>query len=313
MRYVIFQRDFYMRTSWLKALILTSALPVLASAHTASPYILPDVFDTSSANSVSFQSSITLEKFFVPSFNFKTNYVISTPSGQQKNLAAAAALKKFNVAEFDLNEDGTYRIRTQNATGNPSKYALVDGRWLRVRANRMPMQNPNQANKPAETAKTEQLPAAPANNQPPRFVSEDQLPKNAQVIEVTNHLIAESFVTKGKPSAIPAASNKGFEVKLLSHPGELYAGEALKAQVLFDGKPIPNLEIDVFKGADSYDLNAQREQPHTKTNNKGEVEIKFEKTGIYLITTAYPEANPDATKKPASDIYTYGLTVEVAE
>jgi len=69
LRYVIFQRDFYMRTSWLKALILISALPVLASAHTASPYILPDVFDTSSANSVSFQSSITLEKFFVPSFN----------------------------------------------------------------------------------------------------------------------------------------------------------------------------------------------------------------------------------------------------
>jgi hypothetical protein len=83
----------------------------------------------------------------------------------------------------------------------------------------MPMQNPNQANKPAETAKTEQRPAAPANNQPPRFVSEDQLPKNAQVIEVTNHLIAESC-DQSKPSAIPAVSNKGFEVKL-SHPGTL--------------------------------------------------------------------------------------------
>lgn len=300
-----------MRTSWLKAFILTSALPVLASAHTASPYILPDVFDTSSANSVSFQSAITLEKFFVPSFNFKTSYVVSTPSGQQQTLDAAAALKKFNVAEFDLNEDGTYRIRTQNATGNPNKYALVEGRWLRVRANRMPMQN--QANKPAEANKAEQRPAPANNNQPPRFVSEDQLPKNAQVLEVTNHLIAESFVTKGKPSAIPAVTNKGFEVKLLTHPGELYAGESLKAQVLFNGKPVPNLELDVFKGADSYDLNAQREQPHVKTNSKGEAEVKFEKTGIYLITTTYPEATPDATKKPASDIYTYGLTVEVAE
>lgn len=133
------------------------------------------------------------------------------------------------------------------------------------------------------------------------------------MVEVTNHLIAESFVTKGKPSPIPAISNKGLEVKLITHPGELYAGEGLKAQVLFNGKPVPNLEIDVFKGADNYDLNAQREQPHAKTNSKGEVEIKFEKTGIYLITTTYPEANPDATKKPVSDIYTYGLTVEVAE
>ena len=50
-----------------------------------------------------------------------------------------------------------------------------------------------------------------------------------------------------------------------------------------------------------------------KTNAKGEVEIKFDQAGIYLITTAYPEANPDATKKPATENFTYGLTVEVTE
>ncbi|CAB1221734.1 DUF4198 domain-containing protein [Acinetobacter bouvetii] len=294
--------------TWLKIALL-STLPVLSHAHTMSPFLLPEVFDTKAAQNLSFQSAITIEKFFVAGNNFKTTYVITEPNGQQKPVNAAASLKRFNVAEFDLPEDGTYRIRTQDAIGNSGKYALVDGRWLRVRPVRAGMQNPAPT-KPAETV----TPAkAPTNTQPPRMIAADQVPANAQTLEVTNHLIAESYVTKGKPSAIPAPSKQGFEFKLLTHPSELYAGESLKAQVLVNGKPVPNLEIDVFKGASSYEANAKREQPHVKTNAKGEVEIKFEQAGIYLITTSYPEANPDATKKPASDNFTYGLTVEVAE
>ncbi len=294
--------------SWLNIALLTS-LPVLSHAHTMSPFLLPEVFDSKAAQSISFQSAITVEKFFVPGNNFKTSYVITEPDGQQKPVTAVATLKRFNMAEFDLPKEGTYRIRTQDAVGNAGKYALIDGRWLRVRPVRTGMQNPAPA-KPAETA-TAQKAAAPT--QPPRMIAADQVPANAKTLEVPNHLIAESYVTKGKPSAIPAASKQGFEFKLLTHPNELYAGESLKAQVLVNGKPVPNLEIDVFKGASSYEPNAKREQPHVKTNAKGEVEIKFDQAGIYLITTSYPEANADATKKPATENFTYGLTVEVAE
>ena len=294
---------------WFKIALLTS-LPVLSHAHTMSPFLLPEVFDTKAAQSISFQSGITIEKFFVAGNNFKTTYVITEPDGQQKPINAAAALKRFNIAEFDLPKEGTYRIRTQDAVGNNGKYALVDGRWLRVRPARTPMPMQAPADKPAKTAAT---PKAPVNAQPPRVIAADQVPANAQTLEVTNHFIAESYVTKGKPTAIPTASKKGFEFTLLTHPNELYAGESLKAQVLMNGKPVPNLEVDIFKGAGSYEPNAKREQPHVKTNAKGEVEIKFDQAGIYLITTAYPEANPDATKKPATENFTYGLTVEVTE
>lgn len=294
--------------SWLK-IALISALPVLTHAHSMSPFLLPEVFDTNAAQNISFQSAITVEKFFVAGNNFKTTYVVTEPDGQQKPINAAATLKRFNIAEFDLPKEGTYQIRTQDAVGNSGKYALVDGRWLRVRPVRAPQQASANA-KPAEPA----MPAkAPANNEPPRMIAADQVPANAQTLEVTNHLIAESYVTKGKPSAISAPSKKGFEFKLLTHPSELYAGESLKAQVLMNGKPVPNIEVDVFKGASSYEPNAKREQPPVKTNAKGEVEIKFEQAGIYLITASYPEANPDATKKPATESFTYGLTVEVAE
>lgn len=290
-------------------LALCSALPHLALAHTASPYLLPEYFD-SKADTVSVQSAITVEKFFVPGRNFNTSYVLTTPQGQQQAVEAAASLKRFNVAEFDTSTNGTYRIRTDKAVGNTSKYALIDGRWLRVRQPRPQMTPPpadNNAAKPAE-----QRPAAPAN-QPPRFIAEDKVPAGAKIIEVVNTPIAETYLSKGKPSAVPAPTGKGFELKLLAHPNELYAGDALKAQVLMDGKPVPNLEIDVFKGASGYDRNAKRDQPHVKTNANGEVEVKFEQAGIYLITTAYPEADSDNSKPPVSQTYTYGLTLEVAE
>jgi hypothetical protein len=293
----------------LVTIALLSALPTLSFAHTASPFLLPEVFDSKSDN-VSFQSSITVEKFFVPSRNFKTSYQVTSPDGKTTSLNAAAELKKFNIAEFTLANEGTYRIRTKDAVGNPTKYALVDGHWLRVRAprpaNASPMQQP-QAN--AEQKAPQQAPA----NQPPRFVAEDQVPANAKTIQTTNYYIAESFVTKGKPSPTPQVENKGFEFKFLTHPNELYVGESLKAQVLMDGKAVPNLEVDVFKGASSYQPNAKREQPHVKTNAKGEVEVKFNEAGIYLITAAYPEANPDNTKQPVTQTYTYSVTVEVTE
>lgn len=154
------------------------------------------------------------------------------------------------------------------------------------------------------------------HSQPDReshVAANNEFPSNAKTAQTNNTYIAESFITKGKPSAVPAVSNKGFEFKFLTHPNELFAGESFKAQVLMDGKPVPNLEVDVFKGASSYQPNAKREQPHVKTNTKGEVEVKFSEAGIYLITTAYPEANTDNTKPPIAQSYTYSITVEVTE
>ncbi|WP_151714716.1 DUF4198 domain-containing protein [Acinetobacter sp. TUM15071] len=292
----------------LLTVALFSALPTFSFAHTASPFLLPEVFD-SKADNVSFQSGITVEKFFVPSRNFKTDYQVTTPEGKTETIKAAAELKKFNIAEVNLTTDGTYRLRTQNATGNPTKYALIDGRWLRVR----PQRPANANSMPPQSNNAEQkAPQAPAN-QPPRFIAEDQIPANAKTAQTINTYIAESFITKGKPSTVPAVTNKGFEFKFITHPNELYAGESFKAQVLMDGKPVPNLEVDVFKGASSYQPNAKRDQPHVKTNAKGEVEVKFNEAGIYLITTAYPEANTDNTKQPIAQSYTYSVTVEVTE
>ena len=289
---------------WLKIAFM-AALPVVSHAHTMSPYLLPEVFDTNS-NNVSFQSGITIEKFFVPSMNFKTSYVLTDPAGKDTALQATANLKRFNVGEIDLGPEGTYRLRTQDAIGNSGKYALVDGRWLRVRPVR-----PNMNNAPKPEANKEA--PKPAVNQIPRMIAVDQVPANAQTLEVKNLLVAETYITKGKPSPISKVTNKGFEVKLNTHPNELYADDSLKAQVLYNGKAVPNLDIEIFKGASSYETNANREQPSVKTNKNGEFEVKFTQPGLYLITTSYPEANADNTKQPSSENITYSLSVEVTE
>jgi hypothetical protein len=296
---------------WLKIALLSS-LPVLSHAHTVSPYILPEAFDITTSN-LSFQSGMTVEKFYTPTANFKTTYVITEPNGEQKALNPAASLKRFNVAEFDLKNEGTYKIQTKDALGNSFNYALVDGRWLRVRPVRTPMPQAANAAAPKPEAPKAEVAKAPAPAQIPRIIAADQVPANAQKLEVKNQFIAESYVTKGKPSPIPAPTKKGFELKLLTHPSELYVGDSLKAQVLFNGKAVPNLEFEVFKGAGHFDKDKTRELPSVKSNAKGEIVVPFDKAGIYLITASYPEANPDNTKKPSADAFIYGLTVEVAE
>lgn len=316
-KYFLFCLDAHIMNHWLKIALL-SALPVMGSAHSISPFVLPEVFDTNNAQNISFQSAQTIEKFFVPGINFKTNYVITQPDGKQVAVQPAASLKRFNIAEFDLPQAGTYRIRTQDATGNSVKYALVDGRWLRIRAMRPQAAPVAPAAPKLETEqKVEQkAPATPVAAKPapiPRIIAADKVPADAKTLDVTNHLIAESYVTKAKPTPLADVSKKGFEVKLITHPNELFAGESLKGQVLHNGKGVANLELDIFKGASSYQVGAKREQPAVHTNAKGEFEVPFAEAGIYLISTVYPEAEKDNTKKPQSDVYSYGLTVEVAE
>ncbi len=306
------------------ALMAALVLSGEANAHTASPFVLPDAFDTK-AESISVQSGITVEKFYVPSRNFKTAYTLTTPEGQSQTVAAAATLKRFSVADLPLNEEGTYRIRTTDAEDTISKYALVNNRWLRIRAPRpalpagatakpgsvKPQEGQPMEGKPAENAMGGS--AAPVAPQPPRFIAEDQIPLGAKVIEVRTTPIAESYVSKGRPTAVPATMGKGFELKLLSHPSLVFAGDTLKAQVLLDGKPLPGLDVEVFKGAGNFEPNAKREQPAQKTNTLGEVSIPFSMSGIYLITIAYPAPDEDANSPPTPQAYSYGLTLEVGE
>ncbi len=289
--------------------LCAAAFSIHSMAHTASPYILPEVFDSKAAN-LSLQSAISVEKFYVASRNFKTDYVLTRPDASQQPFQAAASLSRMNVAEVELPMEGTYRIRTANSVGNNTEYALLDGRWLRIRAPRINNMPPK-----TDAVKAEAKPVKPegVKAEPPRFVTPEQVPSNARRMTTLNIPIAETFVTKAKPSALPNPTGQGLELKFVSHPNQLFVGDDFKAQVLLNGKAIPHVEVDVFKGAGSYELNAKREQPHVTTNANGEFSIALKDAGIYLVTFAYPEVTSDATQTPPQQSYSYGLTFEVTE
>jgi hypothetical protein len=281
--------------------------PIFAWAHTASPYLLPDQFDIKS-DSVTVQSAITVEKFFVPSRNFATQFTLTTPDGKTSNIKPDATLKRFSLLEIDTNQDGTYRINSQqaNADRSESRYALIDGNWLRIRTPR-----PDRAPTEKKPESAEKNDKATDPKQPPRFIAEDQVPKNAKTMSSYTTQRADTYISKGAPTPLAKPTGKGLELQLLTHPNEAYAGDTFRLVALYDGKPVPNLELDVFKGASGYERDADREHPAVTTDAKGQAAIPFAKAGLYLITTRYPEDNADKTQLPASQVDVYGLTLEV--
>ena len=287
-------------------------IPAIAGAHTASPFLLPDQFDIKS-DSVTVQSAITVEKFFVPSRNYASQFNLTTPDGKTSHIKPAADLKRFSLLDIDTTQDGTYRISSQqaNADRSESRYALIDGHWLRIRTPRpdRASTDPKTDQKPVRAEK-QQKAAEP--KQPPRFIAEDQVPKNAKTMISYSQQRADTYISKGAPTPLAKPSGKGLELQLITHPNDTYAGDPFRLVALYDGQPIPNLELDVFKGASSYERDANREHPTVTTDAKGQAAISFEQAGLYLITTRYPEDNPDNTQLPASQVEVYGLTLEVA-
>ena len=305
---------------FLSAMLLMAS-PAWVSAHSASPFILPEVFDVNN-NSLMLYSGITADKFYVPTRNFTTDYVVTNPDATQTQVTAAARLSRMTVAEVALPMDGTYRIRTENTSSNKTDYALVDGQWLRIRAPRpasntaMPMTMPITIATTAQTAVANRnLPdkAEAAKPDAPKFLTPDQVPATAKRMTTVNTPIAESYVSKGKPSAIPAALQQGLSLQLLSHPNELFVGDELKAQILLNGQALKDVQVDVYKGATAYDVAAKRELPEVKSDAKGELRVPLKAAGVYLLTFVYPAPNSDTQTTPPEQSYSYGLTFEVTE
>jgi hypothetical protein len=292
--------------------LLLGLLPAIASAHTASPFLLPDQFDLKTDN-VTVQSAITVEKFFVPNRNYASQFTLTTPDGKTSSIKPAADLKRFSLLDIDTPQDGTYRISSQQSTAqrSESRYALIDGHWLRIRTPRPDRASTDQKTDQKPVTAEKQQKAA-ETKQPPRFIAEDQVPKNTQTMISYTQQRADTYFSKSAPTPLTQPSGKGLELQLISHPNDTYAGDSFRLVALYDGQPIPNLELDVFKGASSYERDANREHPAVTTDAKGQAAIPFEKAGLYLITTRYPAENTDTTQPPASQVEVYGLTLEVA-
>ena len=136
------------------------------------------------------------------------------------------------------------------------------------------------------------------------------LPKGATLLDHFQSVtLAETYITLGAPSkSALVAYNKGLEVVAITHPNDVYDGEAFRVQLLFDGKPLAAHDLQVFPA------NGREEKAvvTATTDAKGFAELTMPSAATYLLQVRYRHAAPKGAPAPQYS-YTYTLAFAVNE
>lgn len=137
-----------------------------------------------------------------------------------------------------------------------------------------------------------------------------EIPADATNVELTQSAgRIETFATAGAPNETALkATGKGLEMTPVTHPNDLFAGEAAKLRFTLDGKPAADLAIEVVPGGSRW-RNAQNEIA-LKTDKNGEVSVTWPAAGMYWLETALQDKNT-TVPKAASRRLSYVATFEV--
>lgn len=99
----------------------------------------------------------------------------------------------------------------------------------------------------------------------------------------------EIFVTVGEPTTtVFQTTGKGIELVPVTHPNDLYAGEAATFQFLLDGKPAAGLTVTVIPGGIRY--RDQLGQIDLTTGTDGRVTVTWPEAGLYWVNVTTPRA-----------------------
>jgi uncharacterized GH25 family protein len=135
------------------------------------------------------------------------------------------------------------------------------------------------------------------------------IPAEAKDVEVTEQQRRlETFVTAGKPTKdVFKPTGKGLELDPVTHPNDLFAGEAAKFRLLIDGQPAAGARVTVVPGGIRY-RDAIKEIK-TTTGADGTVSITWPEPGMYWMEAVVEdgETQVENAKRRA----TYVATLEV--
>ena len=136
------------------------------------------------------------------------------------------------------------------------------------------------------------------------------VPAKAEGLKVSqNSSRMEVFVTSGNPSdSVLKPTGQGLELAPVTHPNDLYAGEAAEFVFLLDGKPAADVGISVIPGGNRY--RDQLGEINATTDAQGKVSITWPEAGMYWLEaelTTYQGVSKPATERRAS----YSATLEV--
>jgi len=246
-----------------------------ALAHT--PYILPNAFSPSYARMVTAEASFA-ESFFAPEFAIDSDaFHVVLPDGSRDAFDTEHHFEQLVVLEEALEMEGTYRLTTGPRAGRKFPMRRVDGVWAYL-----------------------------DRDENGEYVAPGAGVETAEFQTLT---VAEAYVTKGPPTAPSlAVRGEGLEIHPLTHPSEVYLGEGFELEILFNGEPVPQAGLNLYRADGDY------EEPHfhqtAETDAEGLATLRFDRAGVYLVMLRHRAEAPDGAETPYRS-YTSSLTFEV--
>ncbi len=179
------------------------------------------------------------------------------PDGSEVTIENQATGRYRSTFDVHLTQKGTYRIASVSDS-------LMGSYELNGKTERLP-----RGTTAANLA--ERLPAGATN---------------VQTAEANNR--NEIFVTVGEPTTtLFKPTGKGIEMVPVTHPNDLFAGEAATFQFLLDGKPAADLPVTVIPGGIRY--RDQLGQIDLKTDAEGKVAVTWPEPGLYWMNVTTPQ------------------------
>jgi len=236
--------------SALRAIAVGTALLVPFASHAHKQWMLPSATVSTVDQWVTVDAAVSNNLFNFDHVPLRLDALaITAPDGSKVDAERPFTGKYRSVFDVQLKQSGTYKVAIVN-NGMFASYEQ-NGQRKRWRGN-------------AE-----------------KFAKE--VPADAKNLEVSESIgRVETFVTAGKPTETALKpANVGLELIPITHPNDLYAGEASKFRFLIDGKPATDLEVVVQPGGTRY-RNDQEEQK-LKTDANGEVSVDWAAPGMYWL------------------------------
>ncbi|MGE8704336.1 MAG: DUF4198 domain-containing protein [Achromobacter sp.] len=265
-----------MKSAAKLAAALALCLPFAAHAHDV--WIVPSSTVLSSTDSwITVDAAVGNDKFYFNHAPLRLDgLTVTAPDGNAAEAENINRGKLRSTFDLQIKQAGTYRVAVVNDG--------VFARWKEDGKNKRYF------------GKVEGMAQA--------------VPAKADELEVSQSLgRVETFVTAGKPSALKPVG-RGLELAPVTHPNDLFTDEAATFQMLLDGKPAADLEVNVVPGGSRYRDKVGEIQ--LKTDQDGKFSVKWPQPGLYWIEAGMEDAKvtvPQAKKRRLS----YAGTVEVLQ
>lgn len=253
------------------ALLLTLVGASAAQAHM--PYVLPTLFDLGKGDHVTVQSAFA-EDAFLPEVAMRdAPFHLVGPDGKDLPTGPVTHLRDLSMFEAAIPADGTYRVTSGQRAGRKGKMFRQGDKW----------EMRGEGGEP---------------------------PANAEQVDVQSMTLADAYVTRGQPTdAALKPSGKALEIQAITHPNGIVAGSDASFALLFDGRPLPQADITLFRSAGLYD--GRKVVAQVRSGADGRFSLKPEDAGTYLILVRHRGAAPAGSETPYRS-YTYTLTFDAA-